>query len=84
MDYQKRDEIISKTLSSPEGQKALAKTMIEPIKKALSFQSVGRTLMQVEKFPSESKFKEINNNLNKIYKNKNVVVEKRHANINVL
>jgi hypothetical protein len=46
-----RDAIIAQALETPEGRVALAQAMIEPIKRALEYQAIGRKLLMVDELP---------------------------------
>jgi len=48
---QEREMIIAQTLESPEGRVALAQAMVEPIRRALEYQAVGRKLLMVDELP---------------------------------
>ena len=43
--------MISQVLNSPEGREALAKAMVEPIRKSLEYNAVGRKLLMVDELP---------------------------------
>ena len=42
---------IADLLNSEEGRHSLSQTMLQPIRKAIDYQSVGRKLLQVEELP---------------------------------
>jgi hypothetical protein len=46
-----REAIISQALDTPEGRVALAQAMVEPIRRALEYQAVGRKLLMVDELP---------------------------------
>jgi len=46
-----REAIISEYLDSSEGRQALAQSMVEPIRRALDYQGVGRSLLMVDELP---------------------------------
>jgi len=46
-----REMIIAQSLESPEGRVALAQAMVEPIRRALEYQAVGRKLLMVDELP---------------------------------
>jgi len=48
---QKREMIIAQSLESPQGRVALAQAMVEPIRRALEYQAVGRKLLMVDELP---------------------------------
>ena len=48
---QEREEIIAQALSTDEGRTALAQAMVEPIRRALEYQAVGRKLLMVDELP---------------------------------
>ena len=47
-----RNTLVSELLNSPEGIQSLAQSMVEPIRRALEYQSVGRRLLMVGDLPS--------------------------------
>lgn len=47
----KREALIAQSLESPEGRVALAQAMVEPIRRALEYQAVGRKLLMVDELP---------------------------------
>jgi len=47
----RREAIIAYALETPEGRKALADAMTEPIKKAIEYKAIGRKLLMVDDFP---------------------------------
>jgi hypothetical protein len=48
---QERELLIAQSLESPEGRVALAQAMVEPIRRALEYQAVGRKLLMVDELP---------------------------------
>jgi hypothetical protein len=46
-----RETLLSQALSSPEGRVALAQSMVEPIRRSLEYQAVGRKLLLVDELP---------------------------------
>lgn len=48
---QERMELISQALDTDEGRVALAQAMVEPIRRALEYQAVGRKLLMVDELP---------------------------------
>lgn len=48
---QEREMLIAQSLESPEGRVALAQAMVEPIRRALEYQAVGRKLLMVDELP---------------------------------
>jgi len=48
---QEREEVIAQALSTDEGRVALAQAMVEPIRRALEYQAVGRKLLMVDELP---------------------------------
>ena len=46
-----QQEKIAQTLDTPEGRTALAQAMVEPIRRALEYQAVGRKLLMVDELP---------------------------------
>lgn len=42
---------IAAALDTPEGRQALARSMIEPIKASLEYQSIGRKLIMIDELP---------------------------------
>jgi len=46
----KRRRLISKSLETPEGRNALAQSMVEPIRKSLEYQAVGRNILFLKEF----------------------------------
>jgi hypothetical protein len=46
-----REALIAQALESPEGRVALAQAMVEPIRRALEYQAVGRKLLMVDELP---------------------------------
>jgi hypothetical protein len=47
----KRELLIAKALETPEGRVGLAQAMVEPIRRALEYQAVGRKLLMVDMLP---------------------------------
>jgi len=48
---EKRAELIAQAMDTPEGRVALAQAMVEPIRRALEYQAVGRKLLMVDELP---------------------------------
>jgi hypothetical protein len=46
-----REALIAQALETPEGRIALAQAMVEPIRRSLDYQSIGRKLLMVEELP---------------------------------
>ena len=46
-----REALIAQALETPEGRVALAQAMVEPIRRALEYQAVGRKLLMVDELP---------------------------------
>ena len=46
-----REAVIAQALETPEGRVALAQAMVEPIKRALEYQAIGRKLLMVDELP---------------------------------
>ena len=46
-----REAIIAQALETPEGRVALAQAMVEPIRRALEYQAVGRKLLMIDELP---------------------------------
>ena len=46
-----REQLIAQSLSTVEGRKALGQAMVEPIRRSLEYQSIGRKLLMVEELP---------------------------------
>ncbi len=46
-----KELVIAEALKTPEGRDALAKAMVEPIRKALDYHGVGKKLLLVDKLP---------------------------------
>jgi len=46
-----REALIAQALDTPEGRVALAQAMVEPIRRALEYQAVGRKLLMVDELP---------------------------------
>lgn len=47
----RREALIATALETPEGRVALAQAMVEPIKRALEYQAIGRKLLMVDELP---------------------------------
>ena len=48
---QERETLIAQALDTPEGRVALAQAMVEPIRRALEYQAVGRKLLMIDELP---------------------------------
>lgn len=48
---QKKEMVIAQAMDTPEGRVALAQAMVEPIRRALEYQAVGRKLLMVDELP---------------------------------
>jgi len=48
---EKRAQLIAQAMDTPEGRVALAQAMVEPIRRALEYQAVGRKLLMVDELP---------------------------------
>jgi hypothetical protein len=48
---QEKEEVIAQALETDEGRVALAQAMIEPIRRSLEYQAVGRKLLMVDELP---------------------------------
>lgn len=46
-----REALIAQALNTPEGREALAKSMVEPIRRQLEYQAIGRKLFMVDELP---------------------------------
>ena len=46
-----RETLIAQALDTPEGRVALAQAMVEPIRRALEYQAIGRKLLMVDELP---------------------------------
>ncbi len=46
-----RETLIAQALDTPEGRLALAQAMVEPIRRALEYQAVGRKLLMIDELP---------------------------------
>lgn len=46
-----RDEVIAQAMETEQGRIALAQAMVEPIRRSLEFQAVGRKLLMVDELP---------------------------------
>jgi hypothetical protein len=46
-----REALIAQALDTPQGRVALAQAMVEPIRRALEYQAVGRKLLMVDELP---------------------------------
>jgi hypothetical protein len=49
----KRKSLISRSLNTPEGRKALAQSMVEPIRKSLEYKAVGRNILFLKEFANK-------------------------------
>jgi hypothetical protein len=49
----KKEAIIAKALASDEGRAALAQAMVEPIRRQLEYQAIGRKLLLVDELPHQ-------------------------------
>jgi uncharacterized protein with von Willebrand factor type A (vWA) domain len=47
----KKSTVIADALASAEGRAALAQSMVEPIRRSLEYQAVGRKLLMVDELP---------------------------------
>ena len=47
----KKEILIAQALETPEGRVALAQAMVEPVRRALEYQAVGRKLLMVDQLP---------------------------------
>lgn len=48
---QEKEALIAQALETPEGRTALAQAMVEPIRRALEYQAIGRKLLMVDELP---------------------------------
>lgn len=48
---QEKEEVIAQALETTEGRVALAQAMVEPIRRSLEYQAVGRKLLMVDELP---------------------------------
>ena len=48
------ESVIASALETEEARQALAQTMVEPIKTALKYQSIGRKLLMVDTLPGNN------------------------------
>jgi hypothetical protein len=48
---QEREQVIAQALETDEGRTALAQAMVEPIRRSLEYQAVGRKLLMVDELP---------------------------------
>jgi len=48
---QEKEQVISQALETDEGRVALAQAMVEPIRRSLEYQAVGRKLLMVDELP---------------------------------
>jgi len=48
---QDREIMIAQALDTPEGRVALAQAMVEPVRRALEYQAIGRKLLMVDELP---------------------------------
>ena len=46
-----KEAVVAQALETPEGRVALAQAMVEPIRRALEYQAVGRKLLMVDELP---------------------------------
>ena len=46
-----KEAVIAQALETPEGRVSLAQAMVEPIKRALEYQAIGRKLLMVDELP---------------------------------
>lgn len=46
-----REQVIAQALDTPEGRDSIAQAMVEPIRRALEYQAVGRKLLLVDQLP---------------------------------
>lgn len=46
-----REQLIAEALETPEGRQALASAMVEPIRRAIGYQAIGRKLLMVDELP---------------------------------
>lgn len=46
-----REKMIAAALETPEGRAALASAMVEPIRRSLDYQGIGRKLLMVDELP---------------------------------
>lgn len=49
--YDEKEAVIAQALSTEEGRVALAQAMVEPIRRSLEYQAVGRKLLMVDELP---------------------------------
>jgi hypothetical protein len=49
--YDEKEAVIAQALATEEGRVALAQAMVEPIRRALEYQAVGRKLLMVDELP---------------------------------
>jgi hypothetical protein len=47
----RKENIIARALETDEGRAALAQSMVEPIRRALEYQGIGRKLLMVDDLP---------------------------------
>lgn len=47
----RRKYIVAQALETDEGRAALAQSMVEPIRRSLEYQSIGRKLLMVDELP---------------------------------
>lgn len=48
---QERESLIAQALNTTEGRQALSTAMVEPIRRAMDYQGIGRRLLQVDELP---------------------------------
>lgn len=48
---EQKEAIIASALATDEGRAALAQSMVEPIRKRLEYQAIGRKLLMVDELP---------------------------------
>lgn len=46
-----KEAIIAEALATDEGRRALAQAMVEPIRRSLEYQAIGRRLLMVDELP---------------------------------
>ena len=49
--YDEKEAVIAQALATEEGRTALAQAMVEPIRRSLEYQAVGRKLLMVDELP---------------------------------
>jgi hypothetical protein len=50
-----KEKIITQALETDEGRQALAQAMVEPIRRSLEYQAVGRKILMVDELPGMAK-----------------------------